>query len=220
MKSYNLKYPLKTFKRKNKRIEATKQNILSLKHEFNDKLMKYGWDHYNFLNQIFGCDKVRESIQSIYNIQNYEFKTVYNEIFRGDHHIVFDKQNNKNLCSVELGYQNLKKNKNDTLCAFWSLLIMFEKKITKNQYTNQMKMIQLARSIIKNPDFIKSLIVLMNDYDLNWKINKYKSKSKPMKMEINYIIDNVNRVLDDWENYGLLYFIGNGSVYSYTPLNL
>uniref|UniRef100_A0A6C0JH86 Uncharacterized protein n=1 Tax=viral metagenome TaxID=1070528 RepID=A0A6C0JH86_9ZZZZ len=149
------------------------------------KVSKFSWDHYHTINRVGGDEDFKELIEKCFPSDQYSLACREDEEF-GDHHHVINKKTNKVLCSLELGYQNPKRNRNDTLCQSWSLLIYFDDKIVDDQYINQITMIKRWKYLLTNPHFIK------------------ECKSK------RYFIGDLYRVLHNWEKYGYLYFMGKG----------
>jgi hypothetical protein len=177
-------------------------------------LNDFSLEHFTYINQFFGDQTVREIISEIYKNKTWEFHV---EIgvgeFRGSHHHVLRKKKNKDViwCSVDEKIQNMKKNVNDTLCQSYSLLkykrITLDKKDSK---ANQEKMIKLYRTIIKNKHFKKHFSILINDPDNSeiYKIFLKNDKEIPMLMNFTFIMNNIEKTLDNWESYGYRYFIG------------
>lgn len=150
------------------------------------KVRKFGWEHYDTINKVGGDEEFKELIEKCFPSDKYSLGCREDETF-GHHHHVVNKQTNEVLCSLDLGYQNPKRNYNDTLCQSWSLLIYFGDTIVDDQYTNQMTMIKCWKNLLTNPNFIR------------------ECKKK------RYFIGDLYKVLNSWKKYGYLYFIGKGN---------
>lgn len=172
--------------------------------------------HYTYINQIFGDQTVREIISEIFPNKDYDF-VVQNtdESFNFSfHHVLKNKKTSEIICSANLGYQDIDININDTLCQSYSLLTYFKMKIDPDLKQRQMDMIEMYRRIISEPNFIKEFNTILLDpknkrlwldYTKTTETKNYlKIKNKTS------IINNINKTLVDWEQYGYWYFIGKG----------
>ena len=74
---------------------------------------------------------VREIISEVFPSKKYEFdfEETGAEFENSFHHILKNKKTDEVVCSVNMGYQNISINKNDTLCQSYSLLNYFGEKI-------------------------------------------------------------------------------------------
>lgn len=128
------------------------------------------------------------------------------------------------VCSVDIGYQNISVDINDTLCQSYSLMALLDidfdttpsKNATREQkYSKHLAMINMYRKIVSNKGFTREFnkIVLdadnlrlwedsVNDTHVFYIIEKYK---KPA-----VIISKIKHVLDVWEKWGWQYFVGDG----------
>ena len=87
-------------------------------------------------------------------------------------------------------------------------------KISRVRKTKQEAMVKMYKMLLSNNEFVKKL----NDDILTNKKNKkiWVDYSKPIKpkqyldMNVNNLIKNINTVLDNWNDYGYHYFIGDG----------
>lgn len=203
--------------KKNTPILKTKCNGL-----YKNRVQRFGYMHYTFINQIFGDKTVREIIMDLYprRYLYLDVEPASSDFERGVdsiHHIVIDTKNNKTICSVDDKYQNVYIHKHDTLCQSYTLLVYFAKKFTKglsskSQKERQMIMITLYRKILNDPIFIAELKTL--DTSIWRDYTKYNGNERH---EMIYIRDNtpllvkrIKTTLDAWELYGYKYFIGDG----------
>ena len=179
------------------------------------KLMTFSKKHYTYINQFFGDETVREIISELYSNAKYDFEIQdANEDFESDsfHHILVEKDTGKEICSVDNGIQNMNANKNDTLCQSYTLLMYFGHKIPRDRKKKQMLMIQMYRKILKE----KKLMNKVEEELLSVKSNATKwtdyTKRKETYIPLNkdFIIKNIKDLLNKWESYGYLYFIGSG----------
>ena len=178
-------------------------------------LQIFSFNHYTYINQIFGDQTVREIISEVFPNKLLQFgvENTDEEFENSHHHILIKKNTNEIICSVNSGFQNLDVNENDTLCQSYSLLTYFNKDIDESQLQRQLTMIKLYRRILKNKRFLlefKSIIIPENtniwiDYSISTETDK-----KYIEMNKRHIIKKINTVLDDWENYGYWYFIRDG----------
>jgi hypothetical protein len=173
-------------------------------------------EHYTYINQIFGDETVREIISEIKKFKNKRFEFATEETGRNfeysSHHILIDKKTKEIVCSVDNGYQNININKNDTLCQSYSLLTYLNIDIDPDQKQRQMDMIAMYREILSNSLFLKKLdeITLNEDNKKLWTDYTQNTK-KFIVMDKQKILKKINDVLDKWEAYGYLYFIGKGT---------
>ena len=185
-----------------------------------EKLEEFSKKHYTYINQIFGDGTVREIIEE-------EYPTTYKFVVEETgadfdfsfHHTVKDREDNHIICSAVEGYQNIYKNKNDTLCQSYSLMNYFDIEISDDKKERQMAMIQMYRDIING--------TLENFEDVNFKdiLNREILSVKSNKqlwtdfvkgrgyvnMSKASIFKNIENTLDEWEEFGYWYFIGKGN---------
>jgi hypothetical protein len=182
----------------------------------NEKLVAFGWKHYAYINQIFGTPKIRSVIMKIYPS---ELKLKYEksgpEFENSHHHFVYNPRTNQRFCSVDSGYQNEKKDENDNLCQSYSLLTYFGIPISKtNKIKRQMDMIYVYRTILSDERFVKALdSVIYPGADYDWEYDTGVSGEMIYDIPMNKqsIIQNILSILDEWEEYGYNYFIGDGT---------
>ena len=145
-------------------------------------LIKFGRKNYTYINSFFGDITVRQIISELYPSENLELVAEQGtgEFEDSMHHVLF--KNDKKICSVEQGCQNIGKKPgqdcNDTLCQSYSLLNYFierKKEGKTNQgikllydeipksgtpywkYEKQMMMINMYHQLINNENFLDRL---------------------------------------------------------------
>tara|TARA_Y100001958_G_scaffold157996_1_gene154584 strand:- start:1285 stop:2235 length:951 start_codon:yes stop_codon:yes gene_type:complete len=157
------------------------------------------------------------------------------------HHVIYlkDKKGKfskkKKWCSVdgcvEPGeefapcYQDIDTNINDTLCQTYTLLkyLGYELPLETSPEARkqlQMTMIDMYRMIISK-DSVKGrrFRVALNTFVISsWKDcrtilrgQKCPEDAKPLDMDTPKLLNNIRKVLDQWEAYGYHYFIGDGT---------
>lgn len=189
----------------------------------NALLEDFSLEHYTYINQIFGDITVRNIIESVTAFKNPEYKFQVkpsgSEFESSFHHTLVKKSARKTICSADLGYQDMDINKNDTLCQSYSLLLYFKKPIIndpgnkESHKQNQMNMIAMYRDIVKNPEFLVKIDEIFIPENNKLWIDYTKTTDKKtvfVKMKKTTILKNINNVLKKWEEYGYLYFTGNG----------
>jgi len=186
----------------------------------NEKLEEFSKKHFTYINQIFGDATVRQIIEEEYPT-TYEFAVEETgaEFEHSFHHTVKDREDDHVICSVAEGYQNIYKNKNDTLCQSYSLLNYFDIDIPDDKKERQMAMIQMYRDILngtmenfEDVDFKK----IIYDEILSVKANKslwlnFVTNRGYISMAKNKFFKNIEDTLDEWEEFGYWYFIGKGN---------
>lgn len=179
-----------------------------------EKLNEFSHEHYTYINQIFGDLTVREIISEVFPNKKYIFDAVESGAeFEGSyHHVLINTKTNEEVCSVDNGYQNIYINKNDNLCQSYSLLTYFNENIHPDQKQRQMDMIKMYRNILNNKKFIKNFkdIIKPKKKEDMWKISNNNNSTVHMKYDMNNILKKIKDVLDNWEEYGYYYFIGEG----------
>jgi hypothetical protein len=184
--------------------------------------------HMSYINQIFGDQTVRIIIQEIFQNPGTLIVEDGGPAFMDSNHHVYVTEAGKKVCSVEMGYQNLNVDINDTLCQSYSLMsylnIPFDKtsSITASpskKKARQMTMINMYRTILNNEQFINAFSneIVFEDNDDLWQDSVNHKKTFLMIKKFKNaapIIKNIHRVLDIWEDYGWCYFINNGKLIS------
>ena len=190
----------------------------------NKKLEYFGRKHLTYINQIFGDLTVREIISEVFPNNQYIFKVESaGEGFEinTDHHILYDVSNNQTICSTKLkcnGHicQDIRRDINDTLCQSYSLLVYRKKKLRKGKKERQIEMVRMYREILNNELFINKLNkeILSNMKNVGIWTNFAKDGNGRCSLEMSErnILHQVHSVLNDWEDYGYMYFIGKGEV--------
>ena len=196
-------------------------------HCTNEDLVRFGREHYTFINQFFGDKGVRMYIKHIFKKQNKKYKLVFDKNassrFASDrsgnsgHHYVINRQTKQEMCSDELGYQT---QINDTLCQTYSLMHFFDLPVNnENRKEMQEDMVRMYRSLLENKEFMNYLengdpkkkqygLIFPNP---DWKDYRNNDKGEPfVNMTKDELFENVKRVLNDWESFGYYYFIGDG----------
>jgi hypothetical protein len=184
-----------------------------------DSLEEFSKKHYTYINQIFGDATVRNIIEEEFpTTYAFEVEKTGADFDFSYHHTVKDKDNGQILCSVDDGYQNIYKNKNDTLCQSYSMLTYFDIDIPDDKKEKQMEMIKMYRDILNrriegfdNVDFKK----IINDEILKVKGNKnlwrnFVTNRGYINMSKTKFFQNIEDTLDEWEKFGYWYFIGKG----------
>lgn len=185
-----------------------------------EKLEEFSKKHFTYINQIFGDATVREIIEEEYPT-TYQFAVEETgaDFDFSFHHTVKDREDDNIICSVVEGYQNIYKNKNDTLCQSYSLMNYFDIEIPDDKKEKQMAMIQMYRDILngtlenyEDVDF-KGII---NREILSVKSNKelwtnFVKGRGYISMNKKTFFKNIEDTLDEWEQVGYWYFIGKGN---------
>jgi hypothetical protein len=190
----------------------------------NEKLIIFGRAHYSYINHIFGDESVRSIIQEIagkpgkliVEKSGVEFENSFHHVFKAG------KTKASIVCSGKEGYQAIDIDVNDTLCQSYSLMayldMPFDKTPSKDatveqKYSKHMSMIAMYRIILNDKAFVE-LFNTDIDYPEEWIdtiddtnefpiITKYKTGPEILKV--------VERVLNVWEKYGWMYFVGDGT---------
>jgi len=187
---------------------------------------KFGWEHYTYINQIFGDSTVREIIKESYAKKEWNFRVEDADAnFEFSNHHVLIKTNKKGeeikWCSVDEKLQNIFINKKDNLCQTYTLMKYLNKPIHKNMKKRQNEMIRMYRNILGKDNFKRELKDIINI--MNKKIVKLKRKNNPsvwknytsikneyLNIDIDTLYLKINEVLNKWEKYGYWYFIKEG----------
>ena len=186
----------------------------------NEKLEEFSKKHFTYINQIFGDMTVREIIEEEYPT-TYEFNVEETgaDFDFSFHHTVKDREEGNIICSAVEGYQDLYKNKNDTLCQSYSLLNYFDIDIPDDKRDRQMAMIQMYRDILngtlENFEGVDFKDILYKEI-LSTKANKnlwtnFVKGNGYISMNKNTFFKNIEDTLDEWEDFGYWFFIGKGN---------
>ena len=118
-------------------LKSNKNNS-DIKKSLDKKISKFSYRHYNYINQIFGDEKIRNMIDKLklpspYDNPKKDWKfDVVEHSTQGSHHILQNKKNEKEkICSVDLGFQNVCHNVYDNLCQSYSILEKFDSLTSK-----------------------------------------------------------------------------------------
>lgn len=185
-----------------------------------------------YINQVFGDQTVRKAVQKILKPSIWEItgaRRANDNDFSGDddsmHHILIKKANPSVIwCSVESQeYQNTHINKNDTLCQSYTLLKLSGEldkykpipESEENHIAIQKEMINLYRKIINNKSFVQAIddtFYSITEPPHDWfhiDGTEIKPTLKNWKKMATDFIKEIKKTLDDWENYGHLYLVGD-----------
>ncbi len=184
------------------------------------KLSDFSKKHFTYINQIFGDATVREIIEEEYpTTYKFSVEETGADFEFSFHHTVRDKEEGHIICSVNDGYQDIYKNKNDTLCQSYSLMNYFDIEIPDDKKDKQMAMIQMYRDIINGTldgfdsvDFKNILnreILSLSSNRHLWR--NYVTNHGFVNMNKKTFFNNINKTLDEWEDYGYWFFIGKGN---------
>ena len=184
-----------------------------------EKLEAFSKKHYTYINQIFGDATVREIIEEEYpTTYQFDVENTGADFDFSFHHTVKDRDNGNVLCSVDDGYQNIYKNKNDTLCQSYSLLNYFDIDIPTDKKERQMEMVQMYRSMLngtidgfEDVDFkqiINNEILKVPGNKKLW--HNFVTDKGSISMNKTTLFKNIENTLDEWEEYGYWFFIGKG----------
>ncbi len=179
------------------------------------KLLEYfSFDHYDFINQIFGDRTCRAIIQKMFPTK-YKFVVIPGVgKFRDSHHHVVGLKKNPHkiqyICSSKLGYQDMDVNKNDTLCQSYSLLTYFSIPISPDAKERQIDMIDMYETkLLGNATFLSVFKEeLLHPENISWKLTDGSIMCQTMTPD--EIILKIRAVLAAWRNYGYWFFIGEG----------
>jgi len=197
-------------------------NKLLESHCTNANLKKFGWLHYSYINQIFGDITVRDIIQEVMKKEGTLIVEPSGPGFENSFHHVFQKNKRKlsKVCSSTEGYQDFDVDINDNLCQSYSLMtylnIDFDK-TPSNEATIEMKhnkhmsMIGMYRTLLANEEFIEEFNELIHPGNNKlWKDDMFRFNIIQRYNTGEKIITVIKKVIDIWEKYGWMYFIGNG----------
>ena len=157
------------------------------------RLHKFSRDHYNYINQIFGDVGVRTFIQDLFPNQ-YRFSVEENKA-HGFHHTLRDSTGKLVYCSKTCKDQ---VSRNDTLCQSYTLLRYFG--VTIPREGKQQCMIRLYRYLLGIKEVREEIEMYV------WMNKTGEGRLRGM------LIPKIHKVLDDWEEFGFLYFDGNQNV--------
>jgi hypothetical protein len=128
------------------------------------------------------------------------------------------------VCSVDLGFQDIHVDVNDTLCQSYSLAsylqVPFDNTPSKNasvelKFEKHRALIHMYRMLLENKAFIRELNAIITNKDNKqiWQDtiddeNPFFIIEKFKKPKV--VIDKIRTVLDIWERYGWQFFVGDG----------
>ncbi len=181
----------------------------------NAKLLQFGWTHYTYINQFFGDLEVREIIEQCFHKKDVRFDHYDDDAF-GYHHYVINIQHGDVICSIGEGVQNTDININDNLCSTYSLLAYFGVPFSKSSHTNQLQMIAICHRILGDKHFRASVDArILTDPQERKRWENYRPRNNTnrvfyVKMDSDTFWKKIDNVLDEWSEFGHLYFIGDG----------
>ena len=138
--------------------------------------------------------------------------------------IYWDNYSSK-VCSVNIGYQDIDVDINDTLCQSYSLMTLldidFDTTPSKNASSGQkfkkhLAMINMYRKIISNRGFLREFNKIIQDRD-NLRLWEDSVDDKHIFYIIEefkkpaVIVSKIKQVLQVWEKWGWHYFVGDGN---------
>ena len=203
-----------------------------------ENLITFGRAHYSYFNTIFGDETVRAIIKEIYKFKGKLI--VENEAAGFDaesiHHVYKPPKQNI-ICSAESRYQVVNFDVNDTLCQSYSLMsalgISFDKTDSEDatpeqKYQKHKSMIQMYRDILENEKFISILnygVIGEHNFKLleNWE-DSVDENNKFLIVQnyvgkITLLKEVLQNILNIWEKYGWMYFVGKGVCITQPSLN-
>lgn len=190
----------------------------------NDKLIIFGRAHYSYINAIFGDQAVRSIIQEVMKKPGKLIVEKSGSEFENSFHHVFKAGKTKAsiVCSGNKGYQNTSVDIHDNLCQSYSLMTYLQipfdttrsdEATVEQKHSKHIAMIAMYRMILNNEEFVE-LFNTDITYPTIWEdsvddtntfsiIDKYKTGPEILKV--------IQRVLNIWEKYGWMYFVGDGT---------
>ena len=175
----------------------------------NIRLEKFSKEHFTFINQFFGDQTVREVIAQVFPNEKYRFEI--EEYETSHHHLLYEINKKKTICSFETGVQNMNVDINDTLCQSYSLLIFFKLPIDKNKVKRQMDMINMYESILESKYFRKTLEDTIDIPNRAWRDYRIEG-NPPLTLQKSSFYSGIKRTLNHWREYGYHFFIGEGTM--------
>jgi len=192
------------------------------------KLDAFSRNHFTYINQYFGNAGVRDIIMKRYPSDKYRLITEpgTGRFLNTYHHLVYDKENDKTICSVDdQKQQNPNIDEEDTLCQTYSLLTYLNFIFPEKGYQlpprnesidykikKQRIMVRMYRDLLSDEELVKRLIDELKHPD-EYLLNYYKSK-RGLKFKSRITTQKwlsiIKKVLDIWEAYGFYAFIGKG----------
>lgn len=178
-------------------------------------LNDFSFDHYYFINQIFGDGSTRDIIQETFPNKNFKLiaQKGTGEFSGTFHHVVRVVRTGKNICSIADGHQNMEVNVHDTLCQSYALFVYLEQnllgEISSDAITRQFQMIDMYEKLLSNDTFLKKFKDdLLHKGNTAWKLKNKKNMCREMTDD--EIIAKIRKVLNEWRTYGYWHFIGEG----------
>lgn len=187
------------------------------------KLIKFGRDHFKYINTLFGNLSIRRLIKNTKSFQTEQNKDLLfvaetSDDFSGDmHHVLYKRVSEKKskklfFCSVNTDFvQDIEKHPNDTLCQSYTLLKYMKNRLPKGftkkkMIQRQMSMVRMYREMIANKEFTNKLIRFFKSKVILGEDGKPEIEGDWMGDVAPKVVD----VLDRWEEYGYSYFMYDG----------
>ncbi len=198
-----------------------------------NKLNDFSWDAF-LVQNIFSINPVQMYVERIADIP-YEIVYGYHHDFDDDnsgepnHWVLQNSDNGKKLCSIESGIQNIHDDINDNLCQLYCIMKCLNIKLPSNlgpnditQKINKHKLIVATiRDLVNRHDFKEMLQEKMTEIQEGFTEMDFLEREHYLmyetqtrngnKRKTHHLIDELNYILDDWENFGYKHFINDGS---------
>jgi hypothetical protein len=201
--------------------------------ERNQQLKKFSWDIYPLQN-LFSITSVQMHVERISGNQSeilYGYHKDFDDDHSGQHNhwILQNKKNGTKLCSIQSGIQNIKDDVNDNLCQLYCIMKCLNIKLPSNlgpnditQKINKHKlMVATIRDLVNRHDFKEMLQEKMTEIQEGFTEMDFLEREHYLmyetqtrngnKRKTHHLIDELNYILDDWDNFGYKYFINDGS---------
>jgi hypothetical protein len=176
-------------------------------------LSAFSLRHFTYINQIFGDQSVRAIISELFPNKMFTFHVKKINRQGDTHHTLLyagKGKKRKEWCSVNEGYQDMDKNVNDTLCQSYTLVHYLHYTLYPSSKENQMEMIKMYRWLLTKQCFVDAMDEIIHcDNDELWLDYSEEEYDKYLEMDKKDIFNVIKRVLNEWEEYGYQYFIGN-----------
>jgi hypothetical protein len=193
-----------------------------------EELERFSRDHFTYINQYFGNTGVKQIIMKVYPNKRYRLKREKGtgEFAGTDHHLVYDKENKEDICSVSTEHQqNANIDKGDTLCQTYSILKYLHLTFPERGYSlpertetieykieKQRIMIKMYRDLLSNERLVKKLtneLQYPSDYLMDYSINDSGKKFDNLITTEEWL-KKIEELLNEWEKYGFYFFIKKG----------
>lgn len=194
------------------------------------QLVEFSWDIFPLQN-LFSITPVQMFVESISGNQ-YEIVYSYHKHFDDDksgqdNHWILRKRNGTTFCSIQSGIQNIKDDVNDNLCQLYCVIACLNVKLPSNLRKNDRKikidkhklMAATIRDLINREDFNTMLQHNITDIQEGFKEMDFLEEQHYLfgthtrngnKRKVQYLLNDLNAALDDWEKFGYKHFINRG----------